>query len=104
MRLASKSPSVFFFLLCLASESRSGSRFSLVSGWHGRVFGCSASCVWLVSRGLAVHSRYIWSSRAVFSLWCVMCLASESCLALNSRLYLVSSGRVLAAVHYVSGE
>ena len=80
----------------LASESWSGSKFSLVSGSPGPCRGCSASCVWRVSRGLALNSRLYLVSPGRGRV--------SRGLAINIRLYLVSSGRVLAAVHHVSCE
>ena len=67
------------------------------------VVGCSASCIWRVSRGLALDYRFCLVSTGFgCSASCIWRVSRG--LALNSRLYLVRPGRVVAAVHHVSGE
>ena len=99
--------------MCRASQPWSGSKFSLVSGQtgfslvsghHGPCFGCSASCVWRVSRELALDSRlYLGSTGLVgCSASCVWRVSRG--LALDSRLYLVSTGRILGPARHMSGE
>ena len=98
---------VVFWLQCimyLVSESWSGSKFLLVYGHHGPCFRCGASCVWRVSRGLSQILACIWVARAVFGCGASCVWRVSRGLALNSRFCLVSTGRVLAAVHHVSGE